>query len=129
MSCSKIKWWVIYAKIQMNVTVRLPHPLIGASRGQQTFLAPSADKQTHSYDTEWSNPHPSLSTLRPKWLSCSTIKLQNICTNLPSHVIARLPHFRAEIAKTRNRLWHLLITRKSVILSQSDQTTITFDQP
>ena len=28
-----------------------------------TFLAPSADKQTHNYDTECSNLHPSLSTL------------------------------------------------------------------
>ena len=104
LSCGKIKWGVIYAKIHVKVTVRLPHPLLGDSRRQQTFLAPSPDKQTRSYDTEWSKPRPSLSTQRPKWLSCRTIKLWNICTNLPGHVIVRLPHFGAEIAKTRNRL-------------------------
>ena len=34
-----------------------------------TFLAPSADKETRNYDTECSNHHPSLSTLRSKGLS------------------------------------------------------------
>ena len=43
---------------------RLPHPRSGDSQGQETFLAPSADKQTRNYDTECSNHHPSLSTLR-----------------------------------------------------------------
>ena len=43
-------------------------------QGQETFLAPSADKQTRSYDTECSNPHSSLSTLRPKGLSRSMMK-------------------------------------------------------
>ena len=49
----------------MDVIVRLSHPRSGDSQGQETFLAPSADKQTHNYDTECSNHHPSLSTL--KW--------------------------------------------------------------
>ena len=44
------------------------------SQGQETFLAPSADKQTRNYDTECSNHHPSLSTLRPKGLSRSMMK-------------------------------------------------------
>ena len=36
----------------MNVVVRLPHPRGRDSQGQETFLAPSADKQTHNYDIE-----------------------------------------------------------------------------
>ena len=51
--------------------VRLPHPQSGDSQGQEMSLAPSADKQTHNYDTECSNPHPSISTLRSKGLSHS----------------------------------------------------------
>ena len=41
----------------------MPHsqttPILGAeiARGQETFLAPSADKQTRNYDTELSNHH------------------------------------------------------------------------
>ena len=38
----------------MNVIVRLPHPQSGDSQGQETFLAPSADKQTRNYDIECS---------------------------------------------------------------------------
>ena len=52
-----------YANLPINVRVRLPHPRSGDSQGQETFLAPSADKQTRNYDTECSNHHPSLSTL------------------------------------------------------------------
>ena len=37
---------------------RSSHPLNGNSQDQQTFLDSSADKQTHNYDTEWSNHHP-----------------------------------------------------------------------
>ena len=41
----------IYIQIyQMNAIVRLPHPRSGDSQGQETFLAPSADKQTRNYD-------------------------------------------------------------------------------
>ena len=36
----------------MNAIVRLPHPQSGDSQGQETFLAPSADKQTRNYDIE-----------------------------------------------------------------------------
>ena len=50
------------------------HPWSRDSQGQETFLAPSADKQTCNYVTECSNHHPSLSTLRPKRLSCSKMK-------------------------------------------------------
>ena len=53
---------------------RLPHPRSGDSQGQEMFLAPSTDKHTRNYDTECSNHHPSLSTLRPKGLSRSKMK-------------------------------------------------------
>ena len=50
------------------------HPRSGDSQGQATFIAPSADKQTRNYDTECSNHHPSLSTLRSKGLSRCKMK-------------------------------------------------------
>ena len=46
----------------------------GDSQGQETFLAPSADKQTRNYDTECSNHYLSLSTVRPKEVSRSKMK-------------------------------------------------------
>ena len=64
----------VYTNLPVNVIVRLPHPRSGDSQGQETFLAPSADKQTRNYDTECSNHHPSLSTLRPKGFSRSKMK-------------------------------------------------------
>ena len=64
----------IYTNLPVDAIVRLPHPRSGDSQGQETFLAPSADKQTHNYDTECSNHHPSLATLRPKGLSYSKMK-------------------------------------------------------
>ena len=48
------------------------------SQSQETFLAPSADKQTRNYGTECSNHHPSLSTLRSKGLSRSKMKWRAI---------------------------------------------------
>ena len=41
----------IYTNLPVNVIATLPHPRIGDSQGQETFLAPSADKQTRNYDT------------------------------------------------------------------------------
>ena len=38
-----------------NVIVRLPHPRSGNSLGQETFLAPLADKQTRNHGTECLN--------------------------------------------------------------------------
>ena len=58
----------------MNAIVRLPHPRSGGSQGQETFLAPSADKQTRKYDTDCSNHHHSLSTLSSKGLIRSKMK-------------------------------------------------------
>ena len=42
----------IYTNSLVNAIVRLPHPRSGDSQGQETFLAPSDDKQTRNYDTE-----------------------------------------------------------------------------
>ena len=64
----------IYTNLPVNAIVRLPHPWSGDSQGQDTFLAPSADKQTDNYHTECSNHHHSLSALRPKGLSRSKMK-------------------------------------------------------
>ena len=43
--------YIIYTNLPVNSIVRLPHPQSGDSQGQETFLAPPADKQTHNYDT------------------------------------------------------------------------------
>ena len=71
-----------YTNLPVNAIVRLPHPRSGDSQGQETFLAPSADKQTQNYDTECSNHHPSLSTLMSKGLSCSKMKWRAIYTQM-----------------------------------------------
>ena len=75
--------------------VRLPHPRSGNSQSQETFLTPSADKQTRNYDTECSNHHLFLSTLRPKRLNRRKMKWWVIHTNLPVDTIVRLPHPRS----------------------------------
>ena len=92
MSRSKKKWWPIYTNLPVDVRVTLTHPMSGDSQGQETFSEPSADKQTRNYDTECSNYHPSLSTLRPKELTRRKMKWRAIYTNLPVDVIVRLPH-------------------------------------
>ena len=40
----------MYTNLLVSDTVRLTHPWSGDSQGQETFLAPSADKQTRNYD-------------------------------------------------------------------------------
>ena len=90
-----MKWWATHTNIPVAVIVRLLHPRIGDSQGQETFLALSANKQTPNYDIECSNHHPSLSTLRPECLSHSKMKWWAIHTNLPLDVIVKLPHPRS----------------------------------
>ena len=90
-----MKWWAIHRNLPVDVIVRLPHCRPGESQGLKMFLAPSADKQTRNYDIWCSNHHPSLSTLRSKWLDRSKIKCWPIYTNLPIDVIVRLPHPRS----------------------------------
>ena len=41
----------IYTNLPVNAIVKLPHLWSRDSQGQETFLAPSADKQTCNYDT------------------------------------------------------------------------------
>ena len=41
----------IYTSLPVNAIVRLLYPQSGDSQDQETFLAPSADKQTRNYDT------------------------------------------------------------------------------
>ena len=95
LSNSKMKWWAIYTNWPVDVKVRLPHPRSGHSPKPERFLAPSAQKPTRNYDIESSNQHPSLSTLRPKRLSCSRMKWWDIHTVLPVDVVVRLPHPRS----------------------------------
>ena len=64
----------VCTNLPVNAIVRLPHPRRGDSQGQETFLAPTADKQTSNYDTECSNYHPSISTLSSKRLSRSKME-------------------------------------------------------
>ena len=42
----------VYRNLLVNAIFRLPHPQSEVGQGQETFLAPSADKQTRIYDTE-----------------------------------------------------------------------------
>ena len=91
LSRSKMKWSAIYTNLPVDVTVRLPHPRSGDSQKQETFLAPSADKQPCNYDIECSNHHPSLSTLRPKSLSRTKMKWWAVYPNLPVDAIVKLP--------------------------------------
>ena len=79
----------------MEVIVRQPHPRIGNSHGQETFSAPSADKQTRNLYIEYSNHQPSLSTLSPKGLFRSKMKWWAIHRNLKEEVISRLLHPRS----------------------------------
>ena len=51
----------IYTNLPVNAIVRPHHPWSGDSQGQETLLAPSADKQTRNYDTRVLKP-PSLPT-------------------------------------------------------------------
>ena len=41
----------IYTNLPVNAIVRLPHPQNGDRQGQETFLSPSANKQTRNYDS------------------------------------------------------------------------------
>ena len=42
----------IYTTLPLNAIVRLSCPWSGDKQGQETFLAPSADKKTRNHDTE-----------------------------------------------------------------------------
>ena len=82
----------LYINWPVNVIVKLSHPRSGDSQGHETFLVPSADKQTRNYDTECSNQHPFSSTLRSKGLIRSKMKWWAIYTNWPVNLVVKLPH-------------------------------------
>ena len=121
----------IYTNLPVNtiVNARLPHPWSGNSQRQETFLAPSANKQTRNYDKECSNHHPSPSTLWSKGMSRSKMKWWVIYTNLPVNSIVRLPILGAEMAWDIKRFSCPLLTSKPATMTQSAQTTISPDQP
>ena len=95
LSCSKINFRAIYTNLPVNAIVRLPHLWSGDIQDLETFLAPSADNRTNNYDTESSNHHTFLSTLRAQGLSRSKMKWWAMYTNLPLNSIIRLPHLRS----------------------------------
>ena len=41
----------IHSNLPVDVIVKIPHPRSGDSQGQETFLAPSADKPTRNHAT------------------------------------------------------------------------------
>ena len=51
----------IFGNLPRHAIVRLPHPRTSDSLGQETFLTPFADKETHNYDTKCSIQYPSQS--------------------------------------------------------------------
>ena len=95
LSRSKMKWWAIYINLPVNAIVRLPHPRRGDSQGQETFLGPSLTSKPTTMTQEYSNHHPSLSTLRSKGLSRSKIKWWTNYTHFPVNAIVRLAHPRS----------------------------------
>ena len=117
-NCSKTKWRAIYTTLPVNIIVRLPHSWRKDIQSQEIFLAHSSGKQTHNYDTDFSNHHSSLSPLRPKGFSK---KWWAIYTNLPVNVIIRLPLsserrstgpgniFRNLCWQGKPKLWHRVI--------------------
>ena len=118
LSCSKMKWWAIHTNIPVDVIVGLPHPRSGDRQNQKTFLAPSADKQIRNYHIECSNLHPSLSTLRPNGLSRSKRKWWAIHTNIPVHVIVRLPHPRSGYSENQ----------ETFLALSADKQTLNYDR-
>ena len=81
----------IQTNLPVNDLVKLLHCWSRDSVGQEKFLAPSVDTQTHNYDTEYSNHHPAISTPKSKGLSHSKMIWWAIYIKLPVNAIARLP--------------------------------------
>ena len=88
----------------MDVILRLPHPRSRDGHGQEILLPPSADKQTHNYDTQCSNHDPFLSTKKPKGLSRRKLKWWAIYRNLQVDVTVRLAHPRSRDSQGQETL-------------------------
>ena len=129
LSHSKMKWWAIYTYLQVDVRVRVPHSRSGDSQGEETFLASSGNKETRNYDIECSNRHPSLSTIRTKWLGHSKMKWWAIQTNIPVLVMVRLPHPRSRDSKGQETFLTPSADKQTGTMRESAQTTIPAYQP
>ena len=101
----------------MDVIVRLPHRQSWKSQVQETFFSPSVDNQTCNYDIEFSNHHPSFSTLRPNWLGHSKMKWWAIHTNIPVHVMDRLSYSRSGDSQNQ----------ETFLASSADEQTRNYD--
>ena len=66
---------IYITNLPVNAIVRLTHPRNGDSQGQETFLPPSADKQTRNYDIKVLK-QPSL-PINPK---VNVYCMYNVCT-------------------------------------------------
>ena len=82
-------------KITIKCHSQLSYPGSRKSQSQEIILTRSPDKRTRKYGTDCSKRHPSISALRPKWLSPSKMKLWTIYTSLPVNVIVKLPNPRS----------------------------------
>ena len=51
-----MKWSAIYTNLPGNAIVTLPYSRSRDSQVEETFSAPSADKETHNYDTRVLKP-------------------------------------------------------------------------
>ena len=56
----------IYINLPVNPIVRLSHRRSRDSQCQETFLSPSLGNENRKYDTDCSNNHSPLSTLRSR---------------------------------------------------------------
>ena len=106
----------IYINLPVNVIVRPPHPRSGDRKVQETFSAPSVNRQTRNYDTECLNHHPSL---RSKGLSYNKMKWWAKYTNLPVYVIVRLHHHQSKDSHGQETFLVVLST-----MAKSAQTII-----
>ena len=53
-----MKRWAIYTIVPVSAIFKLQDSWSGAGQGQETFLAPYADKQTDNYDKKVLKPPP-----------------------------------------------------------------------
>ena len=84
-------------------------------QGQETFIAPSADNETHNnYDTAVSNHYPSLSAISHRNWAVERWNGDLYTYKLPVNVIVRLPHIYIYIY-IYIKFWKTKINKKGVI--------------
>ena len=82
----------IYAHLLICAVVRLPHPRSGDIQGQETFLAPSAGKQTRNCDKDSSSHDLSIAIRHWDWAVTGQNSEPYIYVNLLINAIVRLTH-------------------------------------